>query len=150
MISVLTIGSLYWSSQHPINRETGYSNVLPVVQIYKPVDGMHKGSIQEWDRWCNTLYKKIPRRRQSSQIQLNAMHCNAIGVNWMQMQSNAMQWKGMRCKRARGGGGSPVWTLRPATTRRRSGRRWPSDSTVSHAAALTPDKSDAWLIWNRQ
>ena len=29
MISVLTIGSLYWSSQPPINRETGYSNVLP-------------------------------------------------------------------------------------------------------------------------
>ena len=30
MISVLTIGSLYWSSQSqpPINRETGYSNVL--------------------------------------------------------------------------------------------------------------------------
>ena len=95
MISVLTIGSLYWSSQHPINRETGYSNVLPVVQIYKPVDGMHKGSIQEWDRWCNTLYKKIPRRRQSSQIQLNAMHCNAIEVNWMQMQSNAIKCNAM-------------------------------------------------------
>ena len=28
MISVLAIGSLYWSSQPPINRETGYSNVL--------------------------------------------------------------------------------------------------------------------------
>ena len=28
MISILTLGSLYWSSQHPINRETGYSNVL--------------------------------------------------------------------------------------------------------------------------
>ena len=28
MISVLTIGSLYWSSQPPIKRETGYSNVL--------------------------------------------------------------------------------------------------------------------------
>ena len=28
MISVLTIGSLYGSAQPPINRETGYSNVL--------------------------------------------------------------------------------------------------------------------------
>ena len=28
MIFVFTIGSLYWSSQHPINRDTGYSNVL--------------------------------------------------------------------------------------------------------------------------
>ena len=31
MISVLTIGSLYWSSQHPINRETGYSNVQSIL-----------------------------------------------------------------------------------------------------------------------
>ena len=30
MIFVFTIGSLHWSSQHPINRETGYSNVPPL------------------------------------------------------------------------------------------------------------------------
>ena len=35
MISVLTIGSLYLSSQHPINRETMYSNVLAVWQLQK-------------------------------------------------------------------------------------------------------------------
>ena len=100
VVSCPTRWSLYWPLALYIDHLSILSterrgNVLPVVQIYKPVDGMHKGSIQEWDRWCNTLYKKIPRRRQSSQIQLNAMHCNAIEVNWMQMQSNAIKCNAM-------------------------------------------------------
>ena len=37
-IFVLTIGSLCWLSQHPINRETGYSNVLKIGWMF-----MHPG-----------------------------------------------------------------------------------------------------------
>ena len=55
MIFVFTIGSLYWS-QHPINRETGYSNVLTWCLLHKWAAGIFK---VEWEllHKCHRILK---------------------------------------------------------------------------------------------
>ena len=53
MTSVLTTGSLYWSSQHPINRETGYRNVLGGIRILLKLG-------KKW-YWCSLSQVCFPK-----------------------------------------------------------------------------------------
>ena len=86
-----------------------------VIQKATPVHSfaaMHKGSMQLRDRWCNKRVKD-PKEKAT---QTNTIECNPV-MNAMQanvIECKQMQCKRMRCNRALGGG-SLVWTLRPAT-----------------------------------